>query len=110
MTFIDLLIIKIGCVNYARFPKSNHIFQFSVLSTTLHNTYGAAVQLFVVGEGKIPSTEGTSQGDPLAMAMYVLAVLPLIIQLHAATPEAGQAWFADDATAVSSLSFLLQWW
>ena len=41
-------------------------------ATVLHNTYGVPVRLFVVGEGEIQSTEG----DPLAMAMYALAVVP----------------------------------
>ena len=36
------------------------------------------------------------------MAMYALAVVPLIRQLRSAIPEACQAWFADDATAVGS--------
>ena len=44
------------------------------------------------------------------MAMYALAVVPLIRQLRAHVPEACQAWFADDATAVGPLSSLLQWW
>ena len=35
-------------------------------STILHNTYSAPVCL--VGEGEVYSTEGTTQGDPLAMA------------------------------------------
>jgi len=37
------------------------------------------------------------------MAMYVLTVVPLIRQLRAVIPEAFQAWFADDVTAVGSL-------
>ena len=80
------------------------------LSTVLRNTYSATVRLFVVGEGEIPSTEGTTQGDPLTMAMYALEVIcvPLIRQLCAAIPDARQAWFADDATAVGSLSSLLR--
>ena len=79
-------------------------------SLILQNTYGAPVHLFVVGEGEIPSTEGTTQGDPLAMAMYALAVVPLIRRLRMVVPGASQAWFADDATAVGSLSMLLTWW
>ena len=41
-------------------------------STILRNTYGAPIRLFVTGEGKFTSTEGTTQGDPLSMAMYAL--------------------------------------
>ena len=64
------------------------------------------VCLFATGEGEIPSTEGTTKGDPLAMVMYALTVVPLIRQLRAHVPEACQAWFADDATAVGPLSSL----
>ena len=68
------------------------------LSTILNNPYAQPVRLFVVGEGEIPSCEGTTQGDPLAMAMYAaLAVIPLICRLHTAVPETSQVWFADDA-------------
>jgi len=31
------------------------------------------------------------------MAMYALAVVPLIRRLHAAVPSVQQVWFADDA-------------
>ena len=78
------------------------------LSTVLHSTYSAAVRLFVTREGEIPSTEGTTQGDPLTMAMDALAVVPLIRRLRADVPEACQAWYADNATAVGSLSSLFQ--
>lgn len=47
------------------------------LSTVLHNTYSAAVQLYV-SEGEISFTLGTTQGNPFAMIMYTLAVVPLI--------------------------------
>lgn len=40
------------------------------LSRILINTYRAPVRLVIVGSDEIASTEGTTQGDPLAMAMY----------------------------------------
>ena len=60
------------------------------LSMVLHNTYGAPTRLFVTGQGEISSREGTTQGDPLAMSMYALAVVPLIRQLRSAVPDASQ--------------------
>ena len=54
--------------------------------------------------------EGTTQGDPLAMALYALAISPLIDQLRARCPAVHQAWYADDATGASTCRKLRQWW
>ena len=80
------------------------------ISTILNNTYGSPVRLFITGEGEISSTEGTTQGDPLAMAMYALAVTPLIQKLRQLKSDIHQVWFADDATAAGKLEPLLHWW
>ena len=80
------------------------------ISTVLNNTYRTPVRLFVMGEGEIESTEGTTQGDPLAMAMYALAATPLIRRLKEMKSDVKQVWFADDATAAGKLRALLQWW
>ena len=64
------------------------------LSTILINSYRSDTPLFIDGEA-LMSSEGTTQGDPLAMAMYVIGILPLIRTLHSETIT--QAWFADDA-------------
>ena len=78
------------------------------LAQTLVNTYRAPVRLFITGSGEIASTEGTTQGDPLAMAMYALAITPLIDQLRASCPEVHQAWYANDATGASTCRGLTQ--
>ena len=52
-------------------------------------------ELFVLGEVLV-SQEGTTQGNPLTMAMYALAIVPLMKVVH--TPDALQIWFADDAS------------
>ena len=50
------------------------------LSTITTNTYHSNPLLFIDGE-TIPSCEGTTQGDTLAMAIYAVATIPLIKQL-----------------------------
>ena len=63
--------------------------------------------MFIGGE-KILSTEGTTQGDPLAMAIYSVAIPPLIRRVK--QDGAKQIWFADDATSGGKLDRLLAWW
>ena len=57
------------------------------LAQVLINTYRAPVRLFITGSGEISSTEGTTQGDPLAMSIYALAITPLINQLRSHYPD-----------------------
>ena len=46
------------------------------------------------------SAEGTTQGDPIAMLIYAIAVIPLIIhavqKLHGDTTNTKAAGYADD--------------
>ena len=44
------------------------------------------------------------------MAMYALAITPLIDHLRASCPEVHQVWYADDATGASTCSGLRSWW
>ena len=50
------------------------------LATILTNTYRSASQLFIDGSSLL-SQEGTTQGDPLAMPMYAIGIVPVIQQL-----------------------------
>ena len=76
------------------------------LAIPLINTYRQDPSLFIEGECLF-SSEGTTQGDPLATSMYALGILPLIRQLD---HLAHQLWFADDASAGGSLTNLQTWW
>ena len=78
------------------------------IAPAIVNTYCSNIQLFIDGE-TILSEEGTTQGDPLAMAMYAIATVPLIHQLDASS-SVRQVWFADDATAGGQLSQINDWW
>ena len=65
------------------------------------------VDLFISGE-TLPSQEGTTQGDLLAMAMYAIATVPLIERIS--NDDVKQSWYADDAAAGGILSGLRKWW
>jgi len=77
------------------------------LATILINTYRRDVSLFIDNR-QLLSSEGTTQGDPLAMAMYSISVTPLIRALNDSCIR--QVWFADDATAGGTLCGLFEWW
>jgi hypothetical protein len=71
------------------------------------NCYRSPARLFVTGGAEISSSEGTTQGDPLAMPFYALGMTPLIQQVHGSVT---QAWYADDAQAGGNLLSLRRWW
>ena len=77
------------------------------MSIILINCYRSNTHLFV-GGAVLFSCEGTTQGDPLAMAMFALATRPLINAIM--TNNTIQAWFADDAAAGGKLRAIRLWW
>ena len=79
-----------------------------LVHSTPHYIWCSNLSYCYCWSGEISSLEGTTQGDPLALSMYALAVVPLIRQLHSTVPDASQVWFADDAIAVATDSALLE--
>ncbi len=75
----------------------------------LVNTYRRPIRLVIpLWKEEIYSLEGTTQGDPAAMGMYALSVIPLI--RSSAVKTLMQAWYADDGTGVGKLLNLREWW
>ena len=66
-----------------------------IWAPVLTNTYRGNAKLFIGGE-HILSQEGTTQGDPLATAMYAIGTFPLIQELQGDVPR---SWYADNAPA-----------
>ena len=76
------------------------------LAPALINTYRNPSRLFVGGKCLL-SKEGTTQGDPLAMAMYAIGTKPLIDRLNGISK---QVWYADDSAAGSTVENIKRWW
>ena len=83
----------------------------------LNNCYKKPTQLIVndptnpTNHKVVFSEEGTTQGDPSAMAMYSLGTRPLIDKLSETLDEnTKQAWYADDSDACGKLESLANWW
>ena len=73
------------------------------------NTYRSSARLVVTGGKELESSEGTTQGDPLAMCLYAIGLQPLITHLNISS-SAKQCWYADDATGAGTLEDLKEWW
>ena len=54
------------------------------------------------------SQEGTTQGNPLAMSMYGVGILPLIQTLQQVMIK--QVWYAEDATGGGLIQNVKDWW
>ena len=84
------------------------------METYVYNCYAKPARLFVTGGLEIPSAEGTTQGDPIAMPLYAMCILPLMRQIVESVKEKGmeikQCAFADDLAGAGKLLALKSWW
>ena len=79
------------------------------ISCAVINFYRSPANLYVHGE-VVLSLEGTTQGDPLAMPIYAIAVVPIITYLAFDNATVRQVWFADDSAAGGLLRQIRIWW
>ena len=73
------------------------------LTSGVYNSYIYPSKLFVNGETLL-SEEGTTRGDPIAMAMYGISIMPMVRNLN---PSIAQKWYADDGSRTGTLLYLL---
>ena len=76
------------------------------LAIFINNCYATPARLFISGGQEIKSAEGTTQGDPTAMAMYAISILPLL----ETKSKAKKIAFADDFGGVGTIESLREWW
>ena len=79
------------------------------MSIYIRNCYKHETRLFITGGGLIKSSEGTTQGDPLAMAAYGVGITPLFQMIRRGV-EIKQVAFADDLAGAQNLLILKKWW
>ena len=85
-----------------------------VIATYISNCYMCPASLFIIGEGELPSLEGTIQGDPTSMGYYALGVLALLQFLLdfilVNKLNAKEVAFADGFTVAGKLSSIKDCW
>ncbi|XP_057308551.1 uncharacterized protein LOC130646905 [Hydractinia symbiolongicarpus] len=74
------------------------------------NFYRFHARLFIIGGKEIRSEEGTTQGDPLGMAIYAIGLTPLLNLMADGIFETTVAAFADDVSAGGKCRNLKVWW
>ena len=74
-------------------------------------TFSTASRLIVRGGKEISSTEGTTQGDPIAMPLYAIAIAPLLQMIKSDdTKDVRHVAFADDLCGAGKFVQLRTWW
>ena len=92
--------IRVKCPSFAKY---------------IENSYKEPAQLFICDRNtnrceKITSEEGTTQGDPVAMAMYAIGLSKLQSKINYVNTEVKQVAYADDLAGAGNIKKLRKWW
>ena len=85
------------------------------IAVFVRNCYSLPSRLFMIRGSELKSREGTTQGDLAAMAMYAIAIIPLLLMLVDQAEQlpgkrTKSVAYADDFTGAGSITNLLHWW
>ena len=81
------------------------------MATYAYNSYCVSSRLFIQGGKELSSSEGTTQRDSFAMAMYAIGITPLFnVIRNEDTRNLKQAAFADDLGGAGPIHELKSWW
>ena len=90
--------VEVICPSIARYVK---------------NCYSINSRLFIIGGGEIQSREGTAQGDPAALVIYAVAIIPLILMLVEIRMQDNNhtktAAYTDDLTVAGPIDQIRIW-
>ena len=79
-------------------------------SRFLFNTYRGFARLVLRGSDEcLFSKEGVTQGDPLSMLIYAVALLPLVKSLKVKENRL-QTWYADDSACIGNIKEVRSWY
>ena len=81
-----------------------------IIATFLCNCYAIPALLFIVDGKELRSHEGTTQGDPTAMATYALGLTPLLDHLQSVKRSVEHVAFGDDLAGAGKLEEIKIWW
>ena len=76
MDFMNLQMLKIGCVNYTHFPKSGHIYIYIYIY--LYNKYIANIASYIIHMHAVTWKKLQLQYKILASSTSISIVIPLI--------------------------------
>ena len=85
------------------------------IAVFVRNCYSLPLRLFIIGGSELKSCEGTTQGDPAAMAIYAIGIIPLLLMLvdqaeQLPGKKTKSVAYTDDFTGAGSIKNLLHWW
>ena len=81
----------------------------------VRNCYSLPSRLFIIGGSELKPCEGTTEGDTAVMAIYAIAIIPLLLMLVDQAEQlpgkrTKSVAYVDNFTSAGSITNLLHWW